>query len=972
MGGLLHHIHLVEVYALEQVDTVWVCAMESVDGPLLDRAPLSPRSIVDVGQQACAALSHAHESLGAVHGELQVRDLVHSRGVLKVAGFGMPRVRAGKRAPEVVSGSQPDARSDVWGLGTALKRLAGDIDGALRDVLARSVEADPAMRYATAAALSAALDGVDAAGESLVQCLGRPARSTAAGAPAGPGGIGDDPRTLVGRAQELAALQGELETPGLITLRGLPGVGKSRLAREAARSWHGGTASLAVSSADVVGGTAAALNLSTSSARAVGDAIRARGPLLLLLDDLDRATDMTDVVQWLRAAPELRVLATAHAPLGVPGERTLAIGPLDEASSVALLQQAATKHHSAEALRPLVAHLDGLPLALELAAGRLGVLSPGQIASRLERRFSVLSDRRGRGLAGALAVGFDLLAPEEQEALCQLTSFAGSFGLVAADSVVAVDGVAIDVIEQLIDRGWLQVRMGRLSLLHSVRSFAAARPDREATFEGAERRHGAWFAALGSKHERRIRPSDLASVVLHVADIRVANLRALARGDGDVAVGTAVALARILWRFGRLELARDAMQRTLELPDLSWNAVGRLSLMLANIAPDPTLHTMHARAALEAFDACDDAAGRRTAIMALGVGLGRARPPAGALDALSAALEHARAAGDEEIERAVLSNLAVLLEELGRTEEALDTYDRAIRLHLAAGDLLEAAQVSANACGAYTRLGRFDDALQRSDSALVLIEGISAPVVESAVWFMRGKLFSRSGRLDDAETCMHRALQRARHGGVPGRVVESLRGLGLLALSRGQTDKARDLYDQAIAVGPEASLQDEEALGMIDYYQARYRDAATRFAAVRQAQLAAGLDQEATRTRLNQGLALIRAGDLADARLQLTGGLRENQAFGAVVLERGAELALARLSLLEGNREDAEHHLARATEGPERAVLAVWLLVLQGEHAEARARLAALPPSNDLDINTDLAAVTGLLNANLPSPNANH
>ncbi|ODV02304.1 MAG: hypothetical protein ABT15_25855 [Pseudonocardia sp. SCN 73-27] len=318
---------------------------------------------------------------------------------------------------------------------------------------------------------------------------------------------------LVGRVDDLAGLVADLDAHRLVTVVGPGGVGKTRLAVEAARpsgAWlvrldgvaH--PAGIAAALADVVPGVDA-----TDPAGGLRGADH-----LLLLDTCEHLADDVAalVATLLDAAPQLRVLATSRRALGIDGERVRALDPLPEADAVALFRARAARPGDDPAqLEDLCRALDCLPLALELAAARTRVLTVPEIAARLDDRFALLTDpaARRRSLDAAIAWSYDLLFPDDQRGLWALAQFPDGAGPAAVAHVLAAldvpAGAALDVVDRLVDRSLVTAGTDRTAQpLPAPRQRADVR--RGAGRRGGRARHGRRRAGrLGRRVRRRRR-----------------------------------------------------------------------------------------------------------------------------------------------------------------------------------------------------------------------------------------------------------------------------------------------------------------------------------------------------------------------------------------------------------------------------------------------------------------------------------
>jgi predicted ATPase/DNA-binding SARP family transcriptional activator len=360
---------------------------------------------------------------------------------------------------------------------------------------------------------------------------------------------------LVGRDADVHAVSGLLDHGRLVSVVGPAGVGKTRLAIEIARRHQaagGGwlvrlDATRAPSAIPQVVG--AAFGLVGATEAMILDRVRAT-ELLVVLDNcehvLEPAADLC--ARLLDAAPRLRILATSQVPLGLDGEIVHVLEPLAMADSMTLFSQRATDRRTSfrldadttAAVEEVCRSLDGLPLAIELAAARTKALSVQEIARRLEDRFSLLSDPTGRrqerhrALSTAIGWSYDLLFPDEQHGLCALAWFADGAPLAAAEHVAVALGVpgasTVDVFARLADRSLVTVDIAatgevRYRLLDSVGAFARGRLDEAGLTDRARAAHAEWFemASVAALDEQRT-----ANQARHIAFVRTerANLDA--------------------------------------------------------------------------------------------------------------------------------------------------------------------------------------------------------------------------------------------------------------------------------------------------------------------------------------------------------------------------------------------------------------------------------------------------------------
>jgi len=343
---------------------------------------------------------------------------------------------------------------------------------------------------------------------------------------------------VLGRGRDVATALQQLRAGRLVTLTGPGGVGKTTLALEVARAavpHVDGEVRLVRLAAVEPGGDVAEVMARQLGVQAVGGGAAALAavtgfvgerPLLLVVDNCEQVVDAAAVVveQLLAACPGVRVLATSREALAVPGEVQVAVHPLDlppgddeiDASpAVQLFVERARAVRPSFALTaanaPLVAsicrRLDGVPLALELAAARVKALPLEDIAARLDDRFALLTagprtaEARHRTLRAALDWSHDLLTDAERTVLRRLSVFRGGWTVGAAEDVCAGDGIeraeVLDLLLRLVDRSLVvsAADSGRFRLLVTIRDYAAERLREAGEADAVRERHLWHFTA---------------------------------------------------------------------------------------------------------------------------------------------------------------------------------------------------------------------------------------------------------------------------------------------------------------------------------------------------------------------------------------------------------------------------------------------------------------------------------------------
>ena len=634
---------------------------------------------------------------------------------------------------------------------------------------------------------------------------------------------------FVGRQQELDVLEATLRGSRLVTVKGPPGVGKSRLAQSLAQRAlehgrvyycepsEGATAEAAVFS------VAAALQLPARGAtptfmdRAVGLGLAGLGPALLILDGVRPGTLADPLGRWLEQAPDLRVLATAREPLGADGETVLELDPLrlDEARDLFRLRSGLDVPPAE--LDPLLDALDRLPLAIELAAAE------GRESGwpRLRSSVDVLGRMaEGSSLARAVRASWEQLDRWQQTALRRLSVFRRGFYLDAAEAVVLLGPDApftFDVVEALLARSLLHVRgvdgEPRFGLYEPIRAFAGQQLSAAEERGEVEGRHAGWFARMGLSAnldalDVRGGLRQLRRLPLDVENLQTAAECALSAGEVQVAALATLAEADLLVRQGPHTGPPPRLDAILRAPE----------------GPGPHLRVrlLDAKARLEGL------AGRRSLAVALN----------------ERALKEARALGSRALEGRILSSLGVDQTQAGRLDEARATLAEALVVHREVGDRVFEGQTLGCYASLLLHLGDFDAAAAFFGRALVIdravgnqrLEGFHSGLlanlmlrrgeldaaerlIRQAIGLLRatgsvvweatmignlGRLEVRRAEYETAERLMREALELHQAFGNPGSEATSLGNLGEALLYTGRLDEARSVLEQAVELAQKA------------------------------------------------------------------------------------------------------------------------------------------------------------------------
>ncbi|CAL9364752.1 hypothetical protein SUDANB121_00747 [Nocardiopsis dassonvillei] len=766
----------------------------------------------------------------------------------------------------------------------------------LRDLLAEEMGLDPGPELAALHRAVLAQDpelDAPAAPAPAVSTPAAPVMHTLPGilappAPAGGGHAGDGnplppppaptaPATpLVGRDDDIARVLALLAGARVVTLTGPGGVGKTRLAlAAAARAGTPGGARVVdlagvcpgadgdSAEAAVVEALSAALGVRDDSSGTspftappgtrttrLADALRARDTLVLL-DNAEHVADPLARVlsALLAAAPGLRALVTSQVPLGLAAEHLHTVEPLPVADAVRLFAARAAASapgfaltdDNTEAVASIARRLDGVPLALELAATRVRSLGVHELADRVDDRFALLTDGyrdapdRHRTLRAALDWSWEPLTGPERAVLRRLAVHADGASLASAEEVVSGGGVpresVPDLLARLVDRSLVTASRDtrpRYRLLESVAIYGTERLREAGEEEWARRRHLDHHLGLAERADPHLRTAAqhrwLKTLDAEGADLRRALETARAAGDADAALRLANALAWYRVMRGRLAEGVRALDTALDLP----GAAG---------------HPAH-----------------RTALVwraALGHGLGRDFGPVPDPEDGTAA--------DEARARWFLAHVRT---GFGGSDDGVltDLHAHFVRT----GDRWgEAAAAASLARSAFVR-GDLDTLLHRGERARELFTGLGDRWGQALASFLLASRAEPVGDLDTAERHHREALGTAEDLGLWTEVGERLTSLGRIALLRRDLDRSAELHERARRVAVEQGhLVGEESavlgLGLVARRRGDLAAARTHLGAWLDWHLESGSDHGAALILAELGFAAELDGDAAGA-----------------------------------------------------------------------------------------------------------
>jgi predicted ATPase/DNA-binding SARP family transcriptional activator len=604
----------------------------------------------------------------------------------------------------------------------------------------------------------------------LRQDPGLDAHALAAGAA---GALPVQPNPLVGRERELEALAELLarRDARLLVLTGAGGSGKTRLAHAAAREAAAGFANGAAivelaplrEPALLVPTIASALGVAEVPGEALLDTLAAAlsgRELLLVLDNAEHLRPATQAfVELLARAPRLVLLVTSRAVLHLSGEHVFPVAPLDDDAAVELFAQRARALEpgfelTAEnegVVREICRRVDGLPLAIELAAARVRLLTVEDLLERLEQRLTVLTGgphdlpARQQTLRETLDWSARLLTDDERTALARLSVFRAGATLTAAETVCET---SLDVISTLVDQHLVRrtaARGGaRFLLLETIHEYAAQLLAADPADEARTRsRLAAWSAATAAEAAPHL-SHDRQSEWFHLLESEHDNLRAAldhleAERQTEQQLALAVSLSRFWYVRGHLAEGRRRLEQALGAaggqPAEPRRRAFTAAASFALLQGDHTAAVRFAEAALAAAREDDDRF-VANALSNLGAILLAADERERAASALEEAVERARAAGDDRIAALAINNLGDFALTVGDYERAQPLFRESLDLLRELGDTANVARSLFNNGAVDLMLDRVDAATDRFRESLTLCRATGNR--EDSAWSLLG------------------------------------------------------------------------------------------------------------------------------------------------------------------------------------------------------------------------------------------
>jgi predicted ATPase len=707
-----------------------------------------------------------------------------------------------------------------------------------------------------------------------------------------------DPATgLVGRADDLAALFKLAREHRVVTITGPGGVGKTRIVSELGRrlapEFPDGVAFVPMAditeAEDFLPALAETLDVKEAEERTLGEGIIAligNRKALLLLDNLEQiVTAAPEIARIVERCPELRIVTTSRTPLRIDAEREYPLAPLETDSAVVLfVERAGTAAESPDSEATVAAicqRLDGLPLALELAAARLRLLSPDALLERLDHALDVLTSgrrdahERQQTLRATIDWSHSLLSEQEQRLFRRMAVFAGGCTLADVEAVCADPGATcLDELESLVDKALVQVgRTGRLRMLQTIGEFAAERLDLAGEADEIAGRHARRYAEVAREARDAIEgPDQIGSVERGIAEegnlqAALETLLAAARGGDAAACERGMQLCGDLWMYwhirGKNVSAREYAEAFLAASQGLPPSVGR-SGALINVGLASWMTGQIERANEEwgeAYRIAEEVgAGRELCLAALCQGLGLLGVDTeGALEWTARGIEQSRCREFEWALGFALSFNGIAHALSGEVDVAEARYSEALQIQQRLGDCEGIGTSFSGLAQLAAGRGESTAALDLYRQALAAFEAVGdrgevARILSEMAWAC----------LDSGEVALAR---RYFFDSVQAHTdVASVRGVGLSLLGLAAAEAVEHRPERAVQIAAAAEVYAQEE-GIVVVYS----DDTPGRELVEQARAALPADEVARATETGRNLPIEQALELA--RLAQTAGV---------------------------------------------------------------------------------------------------
>ena len=629
----------------------------------------------------------------------------------------------------------------------------------------------------------------------------------------------------------------------LVTVLGMGGSGKTRLAIrygwDHLDRWPGGVWFCDLTEVQAVDGICVSLAATLGVPLSEGDAIEqlghvlsSRGRALIIFDNFEHVVESGEATigKWMASCPDTVFMVTSRTVLGLPGETHLHLSPMESHDSVELFLDRAQRARpnytptpgERDAIEELVGLLDNLPLAIELAAARIRILTPSKMLARVSDRFKLLTSRGGKKeskatLRGTLDWSWNLLTEWEQDALTQLSVFEGGFDLEAVEGILDLASFEdapwpMDTVQSLVDKSLVRtVGDDRFDLLVSVREYAAEYLGERDEAGGAQRRHGAYFAdygtqeAIESLHRKN---GDLAreALFLEFDNLLVALNRGIARGDADVVTPVLRALLEVFEKRGPISLAVELAGRVLDAVPLSPEQRGMVYLIRG--CAQRLMGDYHG--CITSFGASlevgRDGEDRRLEGQAL-AWLGRSLIRVGRVEEAAQAIRDAEVLAQETqatVDMAmVFHHRAIYRSQVGENLESVADYMEGLRLARQCGDEAMEVRILTGMGQVESESGMLEEGRAHLKEALALVQRLEDPRYEGVVRGDLGILFHWHGEPKRGLRQYDVALKLARKVGNRRDEAINLVNKGDVHYLIGEREEARRYLEEAVPLGKE-------------------------------------------------------------------------------------------------------------------------------------------------------------------------
>jgi predicted ATPase/class 3 adenylate cyclase len=614
---------------------------------------------------------------------------------------------------------------------------------------------------------------------------------------------------LIGRDQDIAALTELVSSPGIsvVTLVGPGGTGKTRLslavAAEMLASFPDGVFFVDLSalgdSSLVIASIAQVLSLRETPGRSLEESLAdhlTSKEMLLVLDNFEQVMEAaSQLSSLLQGAQALKVVVTSREALRISGERVVSVAPLELPSSGSDLAEVTgspavalfvARAHAVKAdfsltrdnasdVAAICRRLDGLPLALELAAARINLLSPSSLLARLDKGLKVLSagrrdaSDRQRTLRGAIAWSYELLSEDEQSLFRRLAVFAGGWSLEAAESVCDQGDLELDVLDglaSLADKSLVRTSTtdaDRFTMLETIREFALEQLKESIEAEDLRRAHADYFRAFAQEADPHLQGEDQSEWLDRLAKEHL-NLRAALGWSLGQVSECALQLTNALGGFwatrGHITEGRQWLERVLEDPSRSPDRM-RASLgaaLLAARQDDYKNSVLYAEHSLSLAQELRNDAGAARALMELGSAWLQQGDIKRAGSAIEKAAALARSQEDPILLVRALNNLANVRSAEGLSGDAISLYKEGARVAEAASDKrgIMMTLIGLGEMAAFAGDGK--ESKTALDRVLTLSRELGDSFYEAGALINLGIVDILDGRQDEAMGCFRRAL----------------------------------------------------------------------------------------------------------------------------------------------------------------------------------------------------------------------